>query len=402
MYKNLFYVILLIFVFQQNSLGQDRSIKADTTDFWYKNNQKLIRKFQLTDFKTTQADFAFRFKNYGQIIEIIKEDSRIQGRLVNYVFRSFKKQRDTLFEKIQLDSVKAGEVYDLVKQSGILDLASENQIKNWKQGLDGTTYIFEQADKKSYQLKHYWSPQSQDSIPESLVVIDFIKSLSAILDSYPNNMKSLTGFPSGSYNWGGNVNMLISRKNFYSLGYSGASRLPFGFNATVFLNEFRKTHLGLLFSGEYIFDGQGNNELSLDLSKYFKFTKKSKVHNYISYRYERRQLDFIETGNILQAHKIKYGLSLGKTYFFLNTGIDYRRENREETGWMLGATKFFMKQNIRMSFDASIFKEEFDFKTGIDKSFHVHSDLISSLNLGIFFENFKDYNDVRFNLSVSF
>ncbi len=125
---------IFIFVFTQNLFGQERLFKADTTDFWYKNNQKLIRKFQLTDFKTTQADFAFRFKNYGQIIEIIKKDNRIQGILVNYIFRSYKKQKDTLFEKVRIDSVNAKKIYNLIIKSGILELPSDNQIKNWKQG----------------------------------------------------------------------------------------------------------------------------------------------------------------------------------------------------------------------------------------------------------------------------
>ncbi len=231
--------------------------------------------------------------------------------------------------------------------------------------------------------------------------MDFIESVSRVLDAYPNYIKSTLYLPPGTYNWGGCIMLTVPRVNYFSSGYSGATRLPFGFNASVFLDELRNTYLGLLFSGEYIFDGQGNNELSLDLTKYFKFVKKSKVQNSISYRYERRQLDFIETG-ILQDHKIKYGLSLGKSYFFLKSGVDYRREITDKTGWILGALKFIKKQYITISFDASIFKEEFDFKTGINKSFHVHSDLISSLYLGIFFENFKDYNDVRFNLSVSF
>ena len=178
--KQLQATILLILTLIQNVNSQDKVIKGDTA-FWYNRNQELNKTLELTDFSTLQADFSFRFRNHGQIVEIFKTNNQIHGELTNYIFHSIKKRSETLHQKIQLDSVKALETYEIIQKSGLLTLQSDDKIEGWTGGCDGITYIIEHSDKKEYWYKTYWTPSAQDSIPESLIVMDFVKALSNTL-----------------------------------------------------------------------------------------------------------------------------------------------------------------------------------------------------------------------------
>lgn len=164
--KKLFITTFLFYILIHNSFSQDKTIKGDTA-FWYKSQHELNKTLELNDFTKTKYDFTFRFQKNGQVIEVIKDSNQINVELTNYIFHYFKKQGKTLFQKIKIDSINGIKLYQNILQSGILKLKSDNEIPSWENGFDGTTIIIEHSDKKEYWFKQYWSPDAQDSIPES-------------------------------------------------------------------------------------------------------------------------------------------------------------------------------------------------------------------------------------------
>lgn len=120
--------------------------------YWLKENKTFQKAFDLKDFKTSTDEFDFRFRYYGQVIEIRKDSFSINGDITNYIYHTKKANRDktdTLFNKIILSTEKAKSIYNVIVNSGILKLPSDKEIKNWQHGADGITYFIEYSDKKN-------------------------------------------------------------------------------------------------------------------------------------------------------------------------------------------------------------------------------------------------------------
>lgn len=72
------------------------------------------------------------------------------------------------------------------------------QIKEWRWGFDGFSYIIETSTPLKYSLKTYWSPKAQkESVVEAKNILAFEKSLDTILgldklgDEFKSNVLAL-------------------------------------------------------------------------------------------------------------------------------------------------------------------------------------------------------------------
>lgn len=392
--------ILLILTLIQNVNSQYKVIKGDTA-FWYNRNQEFNKTLELTDFNTSQADFLFRFRNHGQIVEIFKTNNQIHGVLTNYIFHSIKKRSETLHQKIQIDSVKAVSTYEIIQKSGILDLQSDNKIKSWTGGYDGITYIVEHSDKNEYWYKTYWTPSAQDSIPESLIVMDFVKAISDTLQlpkKYEEFKDDLP--PRGCYNSGGMLQTCYVN-NSLGFGYYGSTKLPLGLSSSVYLNYIGKKYTDIGFGFQYKFDRNDNYDFGFNVSKGDLFIKNSKTNDFLFYNYQKRKLDFVDTNTTtFQNHIFNYALNF-KDKFSLFTGLNYAIYDKEIFGGVFGITKWFNKPKFHTTLTASIFKDDIDYKIVVTKHINFNDKFIfRRTSIGLFYENFKDYNDLNIYLTL--
>jgi len=391
--------ILLILTLIQNVNSQDKVIKGDTA-FWYNRNQEFNKTLELTDFNTSRADFSFRFRNHGQIVEIFKTNNQIHGELTNYIFHSIKKRSETLHQKIQLDSLKALETYEIIQKSGILGLQSDDKIEDWSGGYDGITYIVEHSDKKEYWYKTYWTPSAQDSIPESLIVMDFVKALSDTLQLSGKYKEFKDDLPHrGCYNSGG-MSQTCYVSNSFGFGYHGSTKLPLGLNSSVYLTYIGKKHADFGFGFQYKFDRNDNYDFGFNVSKSDLFIKNSKTNDFLFYNYQKRKLEFVDTNAIFQNHLFNYGFNF-RDKISLFTGLNYATDDKEMIGGIFGFTKWFNKPKFHTTLTTSIFKDDIDYKIGITKSIHFNERFVfRSTSIGLYFENFKDYNDINIYLTL--
>jgi hypothetical protein len=400
--KKLHIITVLLLLLFQTAFSQTKEIKGDTA-YWYKRNIDFQKTLELKDFEKSADEFNFRFWNHGQVIEISKDSSKINGSITNYIYHTTKANRsksETLSKKIFLSSKQAEDIYNIIQNSKILNIPSDKEIENWSQGADGITYIIEHSDKNNYWLKKYWTPSTQDSIPEAIFVLDLVKNISDTLTLQENYNSFKNTLPKkGCYNSGGMINMCYV-SNSLELGYSGATKLPFGFYSSYSATYIGKAEINGSASLQYNFDRNGFHHLNFQTAKWNLFYKQSNFSDFIAYNYQNRILSINDAKNIFENHQIKYGMNLKKN-IGVGLGVDYISQEHNKIGGHIYAYKWFSKPNISTTLTTSIFKNQVNYKTEIFKSFNFNYKFpIQRISLGIAYEDFMDYKDLYFNVRV--
>jgi len=393
---------ILFLLYCQTALSQTKKIEGDTA-YWFNLNKEFQRTLDLKDLQKSTNEFNFRFRNHGQVIAITKDSSSISGNITNYIYHTKKPNRvktETLSNKISLSPEQAKNIYEIIQNSKILNLPSDNKIENWKKGMDGITYVIEHSDKKTYWLKSYWTPSAQNSIPEALIILNFTEKLSESLNLQETYKTFKNHLPkSGCYNSGG-LSTVCYISNSLDLGYSGSTKLPLGFYASYSASFVGKTEVNAGIALQYNFDSNGFQHLNFQTWKWNIFYKKSNFSDFIAYNYQNRKLDFHRTANEFQTHQTKYGLNL-KNNFGVGIGLDYLINGYDKIGGHLYASKWFSKLNVSTVASSSIFNNQINYKTEIIKSFNLNSELtIRRISLGLAYEDFMDYKDLYFSVRL--
>lgn len=393
-------IFFLSFIY---SFSQNKQIVGDTV-YWYKYAKELEEKLELTDFEKTTNEFSFRFRNYGQVVEIIKDSTNISGSVTNYIYYRMKEksERKTLFKKEFLSEAQAKNIYEIVQNAEVLELPSDKDIKNWSQGADGSIYILEYVDKSTYSFKNYWTPEIQ-KIPEALKLSKFVKNISDTLglaDSYIMFKESLPK-RSGIYDLNGGIITSYTYSTTY-LGYSGATKLPLGFFAAHYASFLGKKEVNVGGLVQYNFDSNGFYHLKFRASKSVLFIKEEKLRDFVSYSYQNRKLNIKSVNNYLQNHQFLYGLYFDN--FGIGSGIDYLKQQLfNKTGLLLYASKYFQKPNISTTVYSSIFNNQINYKIDLERNFKLGDRLpIDNISLGLGYEDFMNYKDIYFMILTRF
>lgn len=149
----------------------------DTTSYWYDAVKRDEQRIGLSHVENSPYSFHFRASvTGGQILEIWQQDNEFRGNVTVWVKDADEALR--LFprfysQKYELGAGQATAIGKLVKESGIIQLPSEESIKGWQQGLDGEEIIVQYSDDKAYFFKHYWTPSSQQGLAEAQLVQQF-------------------------------------------------------------------------------------------------------------------------------------------------------------------------------------------------------------------------------------
>ncbi len=393
--------LLVLMTLIQNVKSQEKVIQGDTA-FWYRWNKSLAEKLNLMNFSNTQDDFTFRFWNQGQVVEITKNNDSIAGVLTNYIYWSHRRnQKETFSERKFLDNQKVIAAYKIIQNSGILDLQSDNQIENWSHGYDGITYTIEHSDENTYWFKNYWTPSAQDSIPEAVMVMDFVNDFSDTLDLVENYNEFKESLPhKGCYNSGGMAEACYV-SNSFELGYYGSTKLLYGYSTSLQLTYIGSVRTNFGISIHHQFDQNSNYDFAFTLGKSnLFFNKTNSVHDFLVYQYRKRELEFPASGNSFDNHQFYYGLSL-KNNLNLAFGIDYLLEENKTFGGILYASKWINRPKINILGKTSIFESHVDYQLGISKLFIFNSSFpIGGSSIGFNFERFKAYNDLNLSLTI--
>lgn len=380
--------------------AQEKKILGDTL-YYFKNHQKDIVEFQLKDFSKSSDEFNFRFRNFGQYVEITKNGKKYSGVILNYIHHTKRKKSNTITQRIEIDSTQVKDLYNWIKLSEILDIPTDKEIENWEHGVDGITYFIEHTDSTKYYYKNYWTPTSQDSLAEALRVENFVNGMNEKLnlkEVYQNFKKTLP--KQGCYS-NGSFSSYCMISNSLWLGYNGSLKMPYGFHAStgvIYLGNF-KINGGIL--ADYFFDGKDSKYLNLQASKWNIIFRENNFSDFAAYNFQYRNIPDERIFDY-KNHQFRYGLHIGKT-IGLGGGIDFLEGNHQKLAPLFYATKNFNKVGISTNLKTSFFENSTNLRINASKSFYFHKTLpFHSILIGMAYEDYFNYKDLYLSLEFSF
>jgi len=195
------FIFIIYLLFASSAFGQTKIINIPTyknyqnqtdTTLWFRWKDSLAKQLNLSNLQTSSDIFHFRFWTDIQAVDIWTTDGNSYfGTVTNYAQRYNQKlyrkgiyQVDKVFSnKINLDSSKARNIFNLLDTLNIVGIPTDDKIKGWQQGFDGIEYIIETSNKRQYDFKTYWTPSLfADTLMEA-------KQIQTLVDKLFNDFK---------------------------------------------------------------------------------------------------------------------------------------------------------------------------------------------------------------------
>ncbi|WP_293946982.1 MULTISPECIES: hypothetical protein [unclassified Sphingobacterium] len=396
-------ILLVGFLLQLKDVYAQSKKMEDNTATIDVHQESLSKKLGLSDLKKSNHEFAFRFWGRGQAIDIIGDSTDIIGTVTNYIYHQKKSSDykiDILFKKASLCPDQAEAAYLLFLNLSLLNIPSDEKVKGWRKGADGITYRIEQVDQGHYSNKSYWTPSSQDGLPEAKVISDFVNSLSDTLKLEETFRSFKNTLPrKGCYHTGGMAVICYVSNSFWA-GYSAATKLPYGFYTGYNAGYIGSTKVNLGASLQYNFSTNRFYHLNTALAKGKIFYEKANLTDYIAYSYQKRKINIENATKKFENHQLMYGLQL-KNNFKVGGGIDYLRKEDNLSGIYLSASKGFTKPNMNAGISTSLFEGRTNYKIDLSKFVYFNSRFFAKgLSVGVSYEDFMRYRDVYFNIAL--
>ncbi len=173
-------------VFGQLKTNNVTNPLTNDSTYEYKYLTELAKKLKLQSLGLSSQPEYYRLWTDKQIIEIWQsQDGEYYSRLINwtkeYLNYKSKKEPRIYSQSYSISADTTLALINLITSSDILNIPTGDSIPGWNRGTDGTTYYVEYFTKKSYSLKSYWSPQSQDLVQQAKLVSTFFdRSFSSV------------------------------------------------------------------------------------------------------------------------------------------------------------------------------------------------------------------------------
>ncbi len=201
--------------YAQGKTSEIYTYKNGDTSAWFGWRQKDFKQMGLPDLTKSSDSLHFRFSTEIQAIDIWTEDYKtFAGTFANVTKscnpdRSRKKRPapEKLYcHIVNLDNSKAKQIYSVFTKLSIFAIPTEENIKGWCSGTDGTTYFIEYSNSSKYSFKTYWTPEvCKDKIPEAFTIDSLANQLETILSMRSSFNSFINSLPLGCYHAGGIV-----------------------------------------------------------------------------------------------------------------------------------------------------------------------------------------------------
>ena len=177
--KMRFLQILFFLIPYSLAFGQ---VKKEST--WKPYVVSDIKRLHLVSFDSMYYPKAYRIWNSHQVVELIKiNDSIYTGQLVNFVAKITRKEKmiGTISQKLKIPGYTVKLLIEKLSAENIETLPDSYDVKDYVNGLDGTTILFEICNRNSSRLYSYWEPENdyyqKPEIPEVKNVRDILKTI---------------------------------------------------------------------------------------------------------------------------------------------------------------------------------------------------------------------------------
>ena len=177
----------LISVKGQNNLTSKpiRFKNTDTSEKQYKNTIRFENSLNLSPIILSNDSIHLRFELYSSFVDIgLTKNKTIEGQICTYIYKTLKgtvrSYKKTSTQLSNIDSSSASRIFECYQK--IAKTPTQDSIKSWNYGFDGSTFNIQISNHTSYLYKSYWSPYAfVDKIPEAKKIQEFIDTLYSIL-----------------------------------------------------------------------------------------------------------------------------------------------------------------------------------------------------------------------------
>lgn len=388
--------------------AQTKQIEGDTTNYFFHLKKTLSKRIGLQNLAKSPHEFSFRFWGNNVAIDIWKNKDTLGGCLTKYVLieyqnvRKNKPKKDTLWTNVEIDSLTVSKLYQIVQQNNITEIPDGELITDWGHGFDGYTYIIEHANSINYAFKTYWLPCNMQA-KEAKIICQVIKHIKDTIQLQKSPIIKIPKNACFSSDQGGMTACTI--QYYTDISYDGMSHLAWGISAGRYINKIGnwKPNIGVYGRGRT--DWQSNYDMQFTLTKWYKFTSKTKRETSLSYSYRIRKLNFVKDNIIFQNHNISHKIfELNKMNFGFSGGINYfHYTNIHKIGVCLAASQRITPIKLDIGFRTLIYSDQLDYYCYISKAISIgQQEWLQNISLGIQHEKFLNYYDFGFILSKSF
>lgn len=389
------------------------SLEAQKVDSVYKEYgeayKALYDQLDLLDFNTPHEDPRLRYRNNGQVLEMVAKGDSMEAWLINYVFEINPRTLeplDIVFEKLPLDTgqtevlknifrrhrlylgesqLKAEEVfftptYDEHTQLTTLELQWGSKGAVYAQGM-GSDSVFFRSSEQNY----------------SHLIADLESELS-LSSSYLDFMYNL---PKKPHYYKGEGMERVNYDNEVSLSHAlmSSSQFTLGYELTVYIDKIRRSYPNLSIAAGYSSNFNGQRDVSAVLGKGTVLTGTSYTFNdLLSYQYQNRRFQQNSDFQTYVNNTVVYSVSWANL-ITVGTGVDFLSAEENEVGTLIQGAIGPVFGNFSVGGYASFFENRVDRSLWFSKFVDLKGGYVG---IGLAFENFKGFNDRRLSLIVEF
>jgi len=149
---------------------------------------------------------------YQQVIEVSQLDnSTFSGFVINYITktegRGKRERNELIVHNSPIPPERIMNLMNDLQKENIETLPDDDEVEEYPDGLDGTSYTFEVQTSDKHRLYSYWEPMNDrytnEQTPEVANVRNIIKRLNKEFDLWNHFVKFRDRLPSGNYSYGG-------------------------------------------------------------------------------------------------------------------------------------------------------------------------------------------------------
>jgi hypothetical protein len=175
--------ILLLTIITIPTVGQYKQLTNDSdTVYLFNYHAKILKQVGLETIDKIDSKYCFRFWDGISVIELRNTDNKLNG-TITFMVQQYRTRKEgkIYYKKSNLSEETTSKIQGLINNLNLIELPTDEQIPNWKKGLDGLIFITEHCDNSNFSFKSYWSPRSfEDKVPEAKTFLKFLDGLNEI------------------------------------------------------------------------------------------------------------------------------------------------------------------------------------------------------------------------------
>ncbi|RYE25369.1 MAG: hypothetical protein EOP45_04860 [Sphingobacteriaceae bacterium] len=152
------------------------------TSYWFKRLNKYTDDKKLFDLTKNLDSVHLRISTITEAVDVWTNDYKnFKGEVTAFVKCGKDQSQSYTTVSKSIDTNTAAQIFRVLNNDEILAIPTDNKIKGWGLGFDGTETLIEYSTPKHYSFKEYWSPYVFKEIKEAQLIDTTEKQVWALI-----------------------------------------------------------------------------------------------------------------------------------------------------------------------------------------------------------------------------